>query len=66
MRVCSTDNITVLEPTGRGFSCGLGEFVPIAADVAQQLLDPSAAAPPRAIVIEPVDPAQAEPAQRAE
>jgi hypothetical protein len=55
VRVCSSDTITVLESAGHGFSCGLGDFVPIAEEVALQLLDPSSARAPAAIVGEPVE-----------
>jgi hypothetical protein len=61
VRVCATDTITVLERTGRGFSCGLGEFVPVTQQVAQQLLEPLAPGESqRAITVEPAEVPKAE------
>ena len=38
VRLCDADTITVLEPTGRGFTCGLGRFYPVSAASAENLL----------------------------
>jgi len=38
VRLCDADNITVLETTGRGFTCGLGRFHPISAETANEML----------------------------
>ena len=48
-RLCSTDSITVLESTGRGFNCGLGMFEPIESEEA---LEPRS----RAVTSAPVEP----------
>ena len=56
VRLCDSDTITVLEPSGRGFSCGLGEFHPVSQLQAEAMLNPSEAVSfERAVVIEPVD-----------
>jgi hypothetical protein len=37
-RLCSTDSITVLETTGRGFNCGLGVFEPLSQEQAESVV----------------------------
>lgn len=60
VRLCASDTITVLEPTGRGFNCGLGQFHPISALQAHVMLNPDEAASfDRAIEIEPVEQGEA-------
>ena len=55
-RLCHTDTITVLDTTGRGFSCGLGRFHPVTETQAQDLLNPDEATRlERTIVVEPVE-----------
>ena len=63
VRLCASDSITVLERTGRGFNCGLGEFEPISADAAENLVN----GPNRAVVSIPVElPERAAPPNAAE
>jgi hypothetical protein len=38
VRLCDSDTITVLEPTGRGFTCGLGRFYPVSLETADEML----------------------------
>ncbi len=58
-RLCSTDSITVLETTGRGFNCGLGLFEPLS----QEEADSVVGRPSPAVVSEPVElPKEEEPA----
>ena len=38
VRLCDADTITVLESTGRGFTCGLGRFYPVSSESADQML----------------------------
>ena len=38
VRLCDADTITVLESTGRGFSCGLGRFYPVSSETADEML----------------------------
>jgi len=57
VRLCGSDNLTVLETTGRGFTCGLGDFVEVSAETAAELLNPRAApGASRAISVEAVPP----------
>ena len=55
-RLCSTDSITVLESTGRGFNCGLGMFEPISQEEADSFL----LGPNRAVTSTPVEPPKAD------
>jgi hypothetical protein len=58
-RLCSTDSITVLEPTGRGFNCGLGLFEPLSQEDAESVVG----GPNRSAVSVPVElPKEEEPA----
>lgn len=38
VRLCDADTITVLESTGRGFTCGLGRFYPVSSETADEML----------------------------
>jgi hypothetical protein len=38
VRLCDADTITVMETTGRGFTCGLGRFYPVSAEAANEML----------------------------
>jgi len=56
-RLCSTDSITVLEPSGRGLNCGLGLFEPLTQEELQTLIS----GPSRTTVSVPVEAPKAEP-----
>jgi hypothetical protein len=63
VRVCDTDNITVLERTGSGFTCGLGEFVPVSAEAAAEIFATGTTQRlERAVEVQPVDLTKKEPA----
>jgi hypothetical protein len=56
VRVCNTDTITVLERTGSGFSCGLGEFAPVSTETAAAILGTGNTEQlERAVEVQPVD-----------
>nr|AXL06009.1 hypothetical protein [uncultured bacterium] len=56
-RLCSTDVITVLEPTGRGLNCELGMFEPLSQAEAESLVS----GPSPAVISVPVEPPEPEP-----
>ncbi len=63
VRLCDADTITVLESTGRGFTCGLGRFYPVSSETADEMLGaPSEERQRRMIRIEPA--AAADPTPR--
>ena len=56
VRLCDADTITVLESTGRGFTCGLGRFYPVSSETADEMLGaPGEEQQRRLIRIEPAD-----------
>ena len=60
VRLCDSDSITVLEPGGRGFNCGLGLFDPISAEEAENFIS----GPNPAAISTPVElPPEAQPAE---
>jgi hypothetical protein len=57
VRLCDADTITVLEPTGRGFACGLGPFRPVSAETAAAMLGAQTDEQQRRLIkIEPAEP----------
>jgi len=56
VRLCDADTITVLESTGRGFTCGLGRFYPVSAETVDGMLGtPTEEQQRRLIRIEPAE-----------
>ncbi len=56
VRLCDADTITVLESTGRGFTCGLGRFYPVSSETADAMLGaPGEERQRRLIRTEPVE-----------
>lgn len=56
VRLCDSDSITVLEPGGRGFNCGLGLFDPVSEEEAESFVS----GPNRAVTSAPVEVPQGE------
>ena len=66
-RLCHTDTITVIEPTGSGFTCRLSPFYPLSENRAEQLLmDANQLAADTTIVTEVENPPDQEEADEGE
>ncbi len=66
VRLCDADTITVLESTGRGFTCGLGRFYPVSAETADEMLGVRSEEQQRRLIrIEPAEAETARPPQAA-